>query len=96
MASDLVQDAVVRNLQVLSESTTRLSDAIKATEPAVPWAEIKAFRKRLTHGYLAVDLDTVWEVVRQNLPELHDAVGRMRARLPASGGPTLEEPGAGP
>ena len=96
MASDLVQDAVVRNLQVLAESTIRLSDAIKAIEPAVPWAEIKAFRNRLTHGYLAMDLDTVWEVVRQNLPELDDAVGRMRSRLPASGAPTSEEPGTGP
>ena len=36
MASELVQDAILRNLQVLAESTSRLSDAIKATEPAVP------------------------------------------------------------
>ena len=36
MASDLVQDAVLRNLQVLAESTSRLSDAIKATEPQCP------------------------------------------------------------
>ena len=74
------KDAVVRNLQVLAESTTRLSDQIKATEPAIPWPEIRSFRNRLTHGYLAMDLDTVWEVVRQNLPELDDAVRRMRTR----------------
>ena len=54
METELVQDAVVRNLQVLSESTTRLSEQIKATQPAVPWLEIKAFRNRLTHGYLAM------------------------------------------
>ncbi len=70
----------MRNLQVLAESTTRLSDQIKATEPAIPWPEIRSFRNRLTHGYLAMDLDTVWEVVRQNLPELDDAVRRMRTR----------------
>lgn len=81
MASELVQDAVVRNLQVLAESTTRLSDGVKATEPAVPWAEIKAFRNRLTHGNLAIDLDTVWEVIRQNLPQLDDAVRRMSAQI---------------
>ena len=79
MASELVQDAVLRNLQVLAESTSRLSEAIKATEPAVPWPEINAFRNRLTHGYLAVNLDIVWEVVRQNLPELDAAVRRMRS-----------------
>ena len=90
MESELVQDAVVRNLQVLSESTTRLSEQIKATEPAVPWLEIKAFRNWLTHWYLAMDLDTVWEVIRQNLPELDDAVPRMRALLPAGEEPTSE------
>ena len=92
LASELVQDAVVRNLQVLSESTTRLSDRIKATESAVPWLEIKAFRNRLTHGYLAIDLDTVWEVIRQNLPQLDDAVRRMRTRLQADKHPAPNVP----
>ncbi len=79
MASELVQDAVLRNLQVLAESTSALSDRIKATEPAVPWPEITSFRNRLTHGYLAINLDIVWEVVRQDLPELDAAVRRMRS-----------------
>lgn len=78
MASELVQDAVLRNLQ-LAESASRLGEAIKTTGPAVPWPEIKAFRNRLTHGYLAVNLDIVWEVVRQNLPELDAAVRHLRS-----------------
>ena len=82
MASELVQDAVLRNLQVLAESTSRLSERIKATEPSVPWPEIRSFRNRLTHGYLAVNLDIVWEVVQQNLPELDAAAHRMLARQP--------------
>ena len=45
----------------------------------MPWAEITAFRNRLTHGYLTINLDIVWEVVRQNLPELDAAVRRMRS-----------------
>ncbi len=43
----------------------------------MPWPEITSFRNRLTHGYLAINLDIVWEVVRQNLPELDAAVRRM-------------------
>ena len=79
--SRLVRDAVIRNLQVLAESTTRLTDDIRGTEPSVPWAKIKGFRNRLTHGYLTVDLDTVWEVVKQDLPSLDDAVRRMKGLL---------------
>lgn len=80
MYSELVQDAVVRNLQVLAESTSRLSESIKATEPEVPWSEIKVFRTRLIHACMAINLDIVWEVLEQDLPELDSAVRRMRAR----------------
>ncbi len=48
----------------------------------MPWPEIRSFRNRLTHGYLTVNLDIVWEVVRQNLPELDAAVHRMLAGQP--------------
>lgn len=84
MSSELVQDAVVRNLQILAESTSRLSESIKATEPEVPWTEIKALRNRLTHGYFTINLVIVWEVVQQNLPELDAAIRRMRSREPSA------------
>jgi len=48
--SRLVQDAVVRNLQTLTESSQRLSDALKATEPQVPWRDLAGFRNILVHG----------------------------------------------
>lgn len=50
--SRLVQDAVIRNLQTLTESSQRLSDDIKATEPQVPWRELGGFRNVIVHGYL--------------------------------------------
>ena len=75
--SRMVQDAVVRNLQTLSESTQRLSNAVKETERDVPWRAIAGFRNVLVHGYLRVDLDAVWSVVEHDLPELTRAIERM-------------------
>lgn len=75
--SRMVQDAVVRNLQTLSESTQRLSDAVKETERDVPWRAIAGFRNVLVHGYLQVDLDAVWSVVERDLPELARAIERI-------------------
>ncbi|MBV8603473.1 MAG: DUF86 domain-containing protein [Pelomonas sp.] len=57
--SRLVQDAVVRNLQTLTESSQRLSDGIKATESQVPWRELAGFRNVIVHGYLGIDLAAV-------------------------------------
>ena len=80
-ASRLVQDAVIRNLQTLAESSQRLSLEIKGTEPQTPWRELAGFRNVIVHGYLGVDLGAVWLVVEQDLPALTEAVSRMSARL---------------
>lgn len=81
-ASRPVQDAVIRNLQTQTESSQRLSEAIKATEPAVPWREFAGFRNVIVHGYLGIDVAAVWLVIEQDLPALAEAVRRMEARLP--------------
>ena len=73
-ASRLVQDAVIRNLQTLAESSQRLSSEIKGTEPQIPWRELSGFRNVIVHGYLGVDLGAVWLVVEQDLPALTAAV----------------------
>jgi uncharacterized protein with HEPN domain len=86
--SRLVQDAVIRNLQTLAESSQRLSNEIKATEPQMPWRELAGFRNVIVHGYLGVDLGAVWLVVEQDLPALSDAVSRMAGQL----GPMAETP----
>ena len=79
-SSRLVQDAVIRNLHTLTESSLRLSDEVKATEPQVPWRELGGFRNVIVHDYLGVDLVAVWLVVEQDLPPLAAAVARMVAR----------------
>ena len=62
-ASRLIQDAVIRNLQTLTESSQRLSIEIKGSEPQVPWRDLAGFRNVIVHGYLGVDLGAVWLVV---------------------------------
>ena len=79
--SRLVQDAVIRNLQTLAESSQRLSSEIKGTEPQIPWRELSGFRNLIVHGYLGVDLGAIWLVVEQDLPALTAAVNRMTAHL---------------
>ncbi len=75
--SPLVQDAVVRNLQIIAESTQRLSDSLRVTEPDIPWRAIAGFRNVLVHDYLGIDLEAVWTVVELDLPTLAAAVERM-------------------
>ena len=62
-----MQDAVVRNLQVMAESSQRLSEEIKTQYPSIPRKSISGFRNILVHDYLGVDLDMIWSVVEQEL-----------------------------
>lgn len=74
MASHTLQDAVLRNLQTMTESTQRLSETIKAAHPEIEWRRIAAFRNVLVHAYLGIDLERVWEVVQRDVPTLKRAI----------------------
>ena len=52
LASHLVQDGVIRNLQTLAESSQRLSEGLKASQPSVDWKGLAGFRNVLVHDYL--------------------------------------------
>jgi uncharacterized protein with HEPN domain len=71
----MVQDAIIRRLQTLAESTQRVSADLKSTMPNIAWRNIAGFRNTLVHGYLGgIDLDIVWEVVNTYLPSLKEKV----------------------
>ena len=85
LQTDYWQDAVIRNLQVLAESTQRLAPETKATQPAIPWSRISRFRNVATHDYLDLDWEVIWEITQVELVPLRDAVaGILRERDTAS------------
>ena len=71
------QDAVIRNLEILCESTQRLPEDWKSTYPATDWRSVIDFRNVLAHQYLDIDLEIVWSVVESCLPDLKNAVELM-------------------
>lgn len=77
MASHTFQDAVLRNLQTLAESTQRLSQGIKARHPEIDWRRVAAFRNVLVHVYLGIDLELIWKVVQGDIPNLKRVVAKM-------------------
>jgi uncharacterized protein with HEPN domain len=76
--SELIQDAVLRNLQTLAESTQRISDHLKSLHPEVDWRAIAGFRNVLVHDYLGINLERVWEIVSVHLPALESQMEAIR------------------
>ena len=67
---DKTVDAVVRNLEIIGEATRHLPEDFLARHPDVPWRQIAGMRNRLVHEYFGVDLDLIWQVIREHLPQL--------------------------
>jgi len=70
LASPLLQDAVIRNIEVIGEGAGRVRPDYAAQHGSIPWRDIVGMRHRLIHGYLKINLDTVWQAVKRDLPLL--------------------------
>lgn len=80
-SSKLIQDAVVRNLQTMAESSQRLGESTRALAPEVPWRAISGFRNILVHDYLGLDLDAIWAVVATQLEPLKIGLEKIKSQL---------------
>lgn len=73
-AEELLQDGVVRNLEIIGEAAKNISEETRQRQSQVPWPEIMRMRDRLAHHYFRLDLEIVWETATQNLSALKEAV----------------------
>ena len=74
----IVEDAVMRNLQIIAESTKRLSKELKERYQEIPWDQIKGLRNALVHDYLNVTHGVIVEILSDDLPVLKRVVQKMR------------------
>lgn len=78
-----LKDTVIRNLEIIGEAVSKLSQEITSQYSDVPWREIAGMRNRLIHGYISVDLHIVWDTVILVLP---DFLQKIRAIIAERGG----------
>ena len=70
----LAGDAILWNLMALTDSTSRLSDAVKKRHPNIQWEQVRGFRNVATHAYDRIQLTQVANVVANDLPVLRQAI----------------------
>ncbi|WP_231901936.1 DUF86 domain-containing protein [Halorhodospira halochloris] len=70
MASSLTYDATLRNLELIGEAATHISDEVRDEHPEIPWRMIIATRNRLIRGHLGIDDDTLWSIIQDDVPRL--------------------------
>ena len=83
-ANPLVQDAVIRNIEIIGEAANNLLETgpdIAASFPSIPFAQIYGMRNRVAHGYFSVSLPMVWDSVLVDIPELRQQIAKVLGEM---------------
>ena len=77
LENTMIQDAVIRNFEIIGEATKRLSTEFRDKYSDIPWQQMPGFRDILIHDYLKVNLNRVWSTVEHSLPQLKATVEKI-------------------
>ena len=77
-ASAMTYDATVRNLELIGEAATRIPQSVRDAATGIPWRQMIATRNRLIHAYLGIDNDTLWSIIRDDVPAVLRALRQLR------------------
>jgi len=69
-----IQDAIVKQIEILGEASRRISVEFKEKHPTIPWREMSGMRDKLVHDYMGVDLEAVWKTAVADIPQLKSIV----------------------
>lgn len=78
---DLVQDAVIRNIEIIGEASNKILRAdqeFAERHSNIPWQVMYTMRNRVSHGYDTVDLELVWKTVNEDLPRLRAQINELK------------------
>ena len=81
----LVFDATLRKLELIGEAARNVPEEVRTRAPGIPWRQIIATRNRIVHAYLGIDNDTIWSILRDDLPGLIDDVEALKVKLASEG-----------
>lgn len=70
ISDELIQDAVIRNLEIIGEAVKNIPQILKDGLPEVEWKKIVGLRDIITHAYFGIDEEIIWDIIKNKLPKL--------------------------
>ena len=70
LSNSLLQDGVIRQLEVMGEAARNLSEDLRNEYPKIPWRQMISLRNRMIHAYFNVNLQIIWEIIQGDIPNL--------------------------
>ena len=76
--NELIQDAIIRNFEVIGEASKKISPDFKKVYYDIPWKEISGMRDKLIHDYLGIDIEVIWKTIEHDLPILQKELKKIK------------------
>ncbi len=77
----LKQKAIIRSLEIIGGAVKNIPNSFRKKYPNVEWSKIAGMRDIIIHGYFRVDLDSVWNVIKRDLPKLKKQIEKIKKEL---------------
>ncbi|MDQ1262885.1 MAG: hypothetical protein QG575_2066 [Euryarchaeota archaeon] len=74
LSNRLLQDGVIRQLEVMGEAARNLSEGLLNEYPKIPWRQMISLRNRMIHAYFNVNLQIIWEIVQDDVPKIKENI----------------------
>ena len=75
--NELVQDAIIRNIEIIGEASKKVSSNTKQTWYKIPWKEVSGMRDKLIHDYMGIDVKVVWQTIKEDIPSLEKLINEI-------------------
>ena len=73
----MIQDAVIRNIEIIGEATKKISKSFRQSHQEIPWSEMAGMRDKLIHDYLDVEIEVVWKTIEVDIPLLKEKISKL-------------------
>lgn len=70
-------DAVIRNIEIIGEASRKIPETIKSRYPEISWRESTAMRNIVAHEYFGIDLEIIWQTIKQDIPKLKSDIEKI-------------------
>ena len=75
---ELIIDGIVRNLEIIGEAVKNIPSSIKDKFSAIEWKKIAGLRDILAHEYFGVDIEVLWDIVKNKLPDFKKKISKIK------------------
>ena len=71
------QNAIIRGIEIIGEATKNIPDDFRKNYPEIEWRKIAGLRDIVIHTYFDIDLDVLWEIIKNDLPKLKKKIEKI-------------------